>query len=117
MPKNYRKGDKEFDLENRLKHENKKLKRELKAARKLLDRYRMAEEKGLIDEGAIVPSKKRNKEKELQEQWACFTCGQGVLRLKRILTGTPQERYYRLCDGCGKQTKVQLWHEGVEGIE
>lgn len=113
MGKNARghKTDKEYDLLYKLKNENKKLKRDLKAARKLLDRYLVAEEKGLIEENVIVPSKKREKEKELREQWACHDCENGVLRLIRV-----GNRYFRKCDHCGKNTKSQLWDPSVSGI-
>ncbi|NVM34018.1 MAG: hypothetical protein HWN81_00380 [Candidatus Lokiarchaeota archaeon] len=103
--------DKEFDLLDRLKKENKRLKRDLKATRKMLDRYSVAEEKGLIDEGAIMPSKKRQKEKELQEKWKCHDCEKGVLEL--IIIGN---RYFRKCNNCDKHTKSQLWDESVKGV-
>lgn len=105
-----KKSEKEFEFIEKLKQENKKLKRDLKVARKLLDRYHVAEEKGLIEEDIITPSKKRQKEKELLEQWQCYTCGKGVLRLIRI-----GNRYFRKCDKCGKNTKSQLWDPSVKG--
>jgi ribosomal protein L37AE/L43A len=104
-------GGKEYDLIDRLKHENQKLKRELKTARKMLDRYLVAEEKGLIEEGVIVPSQKREKEAELVEQWTCYECGKGVLRLIRI-----GNRYFRKCSHCDKHTKSQLWDPSVKGV-
>jgi len=104
------KQNKEIDPINKLKQENKRLKRELKSARKLLDRYLVAEEKGLIEEDIIVPSKKRQKEKELIEQWKCYSCDVGVLRLIRA-----GNRYFRKCDNCGKNTKSQLWDSKTEG--
>lgn len=106
------KTDKEIEQIDRLKYENKKLKRSLKQLRKLLDRYEVAEEKGLIDEGTIIPSKKRQKEQELLERWKCYSCERGVLRL--IIVGN---RYFRKCDSCGKNTKSQVWGDSVEGIK
>lgn len=106
------KTDKEFNIADRLKHENRKLKRSLKAARKLLDRYAIAEEKGLIDEGAIVPSKKRQKEQELTEQWTCYKCEIGVLKITKF-----GNRYFRKCTNCDRHTKSQVWDPSVEGIE
>ena len=103
--------DKEYDTIDRLKHENRKLKRALKQTRKLLDRYCVAEDKGLIDGDVIVPSKKRQKEKELQEKWKCYECEHGVLEL--IIIGN---RYFRKCNQCGKNTKTQVWDESVEGV-
>lgn len=111
MGKGY-KRDQEFDILDRLKHENKKLKRELKTARKMLDRYLVAEDKGLIDEDVIVPSKKRDKERELKEQWKCYSCENGYLRLIRI-----GNRYLRKCDSCGKNTRSQVWDDTVKGLE
>ena len=101
MSRNY---DKELALVDKLKHQNKKLKRELKVARKMLDRYNVAEEKGLIDEDVIVPGKKRNKEQELKDLWRCYECEVGVL--KRINIGNS---YFRICDKCGKHTKPQVF--------
>jgi len=103
--------DKEFDLLDRLKKENQILKRDLKSARKMLDRYLVAEDKGLIQEDIICPSKKRQKEQELKEQWRCYTCNIGVLRLIRA-----GNRYFRKCDNCGKNTKSQVWDPSVNGV-
>ena len=111
MPK-YKKGDKEFELVDKLKHENKRLKRALKISRKMLDRYLVAEEKGLIEESIIVPSRKRNREQELLEQWACHDCENGYLVLIRM-----GNRYFRKCNGCGKHTKSQVWDSSVTGLE
>ena len=105
--------DQEFDLLERLKHENKKLKRELKAARKMLDRYQVAEQAGLIEDDVILPSKKRQREQKLKELWSCHEkdCG-GVLEL--VLIGN---RYLRICNGCGKHTKTQaLEDRDVEAL-
>ena len=103
--------DKEIELLDKLKHENRKLKRALKAARKMLDRYQVAEKKGLIEEDIIVPSKKRQKEKELRDKWQCYECDGGILEL--IIVGN---RYFRKCNVCGKHTRSQIWDESVEGI-
>jgi hypothetical protein len=102
----------EYELVDRLKHENARLKRELKRARKALDRYAVAEEKGLIDQGVVVPSKKRQLEKEMKERWACHSCETGILRL--IILGN---RYFRKCDNCAKHTKSQIWDSSVTGIK
>ena len=106
------KTDKELDILDRLKHENRKLKRELKAVRKMLDRYDVAEQSGLIDENAIMPSKKRRKEAELRKLWKCYKCQKGVLKIIRI-----GNRYFRKCTYCDKHTKSQIWDDSVEGIE
>jgi hypothetical protein len=106
------KTDKEHDLLTRMKYENKHLKKQLKAARKLLDRYQVAEKLNLFDGEKILPSKKRIKEKELYEQWVCFNCQTGILRLK----GPIANRYWRLCDNCGKRTKAQPWGDDIKGV-
>ena len=111
MGKNPR-TDKEFDLLDKLKHENAHLKRELKRARKMLDRYDVAEESGLIDENVIVPSRKRKKEAELIKLWKCYACEIGVLKIMRI-----GNRYLRICTNCDKRTKSQIWDDSVKGIE
>lgn len=103
--------DRELDMLDKLKSENRKLKRALKSTRKMLDRYEVAEQKGLIENDTIIPSKKRNKEKELKEKWRCYDCERGVLEL--IIIGN---RYFRKCNNCGKRTKSQIWDESVEGV-
>lgn len=110
MSKTY-KRDQDYDLTDKLKRENKKLKREIKQLRKLLDRFEVSEEKGLIEEGVILPSKKRQKEQELKKRWTCHQCSKGILRL--IIVGN---RYFRKCDNCDKHTKSQIWDDSVEGI-
>lgn len=111
MSKARMRASREHDQLERLKNENRKLKRELKTARKLLDRYCVAEEKGLIEEDVILPSKKRLKEDELLKRWECYECHEGVLEL--IIIGN---RYFRKCNHCGKNTKTQIWDETVEGV-
>lgn len=109
MNRNY---DKELELVDKLKHENKKLKREIKAVRKMLDRYLVAEDKGLIDEGIITPGKKRQKEKEIKEHWKCHDCENGYLFIIQV-----GNRYFRKCNGCGKHTRSQIWDDKVEGLK
>lgn len=104
--------DKELELIDKLKYENKKLKRALKASRKMLDRYNVAEEKGLIDEDIIVPGKKRQKEKELKEQWKCHDCENGYLYIIHI-----GNRYFRKCNGCSKNTRSQIWNDTIKGLK
>lgn len=107
------KNDKEFDFIDRLKHENKKLKQQLKSLRKMLDRYEMAEQKGLLQaDGIIIPSQKREREEVLSERWACYRCEKGVLHLVTL-----GNRYYRQCSNCSHHTKSQPWNSNVEGIE
>ena len=103
--------DKEMDTLDRFKHENKKLKRELKTVRKIRDRYAVAEEKGLIEENEIIPSAKRTKEKDIKAAWSCYKCNEGTLRL--VIIGN---RYFRKCDGCGKNTKSQQIHDNIKGV-
>jgi hypothetical protein len=112
MGKSGKYTDKELDLLDKLKHENEKLKRELKTTRKQLDRYAVAEEKGLIEKGVVTMGQKRRDEKALVEKWRCYDCNQGILKL--VILGN---RYLRICDVCGKRTKSQVWHDKVEGIE
>lgn len=108
--------DREYDLNDKLKFENDKLKRELKTIRKQLERYINAEEKGLIENGMIVPSQKRKNEEQqeqiLANRWLCHDCGIGTLKL--VIFGN---RYMRCCDNCGKHTKSQPLHNKIEEVE
>ena len=103
--------DKELDINDKLKYEVKKLKRDLKAARKMLDRYLVAEKTGLFDGEKVIPSKKRGEEKGIYEQWKCFSCETGTLEL--VIFG---RFYLRKCGNCGKMTKRQDLNEKVNGV-
>jgi hypothetical protein len=107
----FQKGDREGDQLDKLKHENRRLKRELKAVRKMLDRYCVAEQKGLIEKNVIQKSRKREKKEELVERWKCYSCEDGVLEL--IIIGN---RYFINGTNCTKHTKTQVFDDSVEGI-
>lgn len=109
-----KKLDKDLDLIDKLKQQVEQLKRELKSTRKLLDRYQVAEQKGLIDDnGLILRSKKRiqqdEEELENKNRWKCYDCKRGFLEI--VIFGN---RYFRLCNECGKRTKSQIWDESVD---
>lgn len=106
------KTDKELDLVDRLKRENKRLKNDIKYLRKMLDRYEVAYEKGLVSEdGIIIRSKKRQRESDLKKRWKCYKCENGHLEL--IFLGS---RYYRQCNRCDNHTRSQPWNSKVEGL-
>jgi hypothetical protein len=109
-------GKNKFNNEDRkylemLKEENKRLKNDLKAVRRMLQQYNEAQEKGLYKDNEIVQSKKRIKEQELIEKWRCFDCKVGILEL--IIIGN---RYIRKCNNCDRRTKSQIYKEGIEGV-
>lgn len=110
MTKTY-KRDKEFDKMDKMKHEIKCLKRDLKAARKMLDRYLVAEQSGLFDGEKVIPSKKRKEKDSIYEKWMCHTCENGTLEL--VIFG---KFYLRKCNGCGKMTKRQEVKNDLNGV-
>jgi len=103
----------EFSMEDRLKKENKLLKRENSRLRKLLsrvdlERFSYLEEviKKQREEDKLLKNKKR-REKQ-REKWRCSSCGKGYL-VPRLMTRRNGDFYYRVCnnDVCKNRTKSQ----------
>ena len=113
--------DKEFSQLDRLKHENRKLKRQISALRKQLERIDVSRWDNLqelvqkqAEEDKIVEKSKKNN--RLKQKWACFQCDDGVLRLI-ILNRRDGVFYYRSCSACNNRTKPQKYHKLVDGIK
>lgn len=114
MSKSY-KREQDYDRMDRLKHENKNLKRALKAARKTLDRFLVAEKVGLFDGEKVLPSKKRKEENSAYEKWECYNC-KANCKQGRLEIVTFGNRFVRICNTCGKRTKSQVIYKGLRGI-
>lgn len=114
-------GSKEFSREQRLVHENRKLKQENARLRKQLaridlDRYdtiremlaeHESQEEAVANSQQILES--------LKKTWTCNECHQGHLEiiLYNKLTDT---WYYRKCTNCTHRTKSQKYTPDVKGI-
>jgi hypothetical protein len=103
--------DREFDLLQKIKEENKRLKRELAALRKQIsrldiDRYENLKE---LVQKQYEEDKKIEKTDNLDNhRWLCWNCKKDVLKLT-ILHRRDGEFYYRFCQNCKKRTKLQKY--------
>lgn len=106
-------SDREFDDLDRLKYENKKLKRQISALRKQIsrldiDRYNNIKE--LLDKQENEDAQEYvQKEKDkAEQQWRCWQCGHGILRTHRMHR-RDGSFYYRKCDNekCDNRTKTK----------
>jgi len=121
MTKRIHRGEKEYDELQRVRHENKQLKKALKRVRKQLDRIDMQqyyELKKLYkdDNRATKEADSSYKtDKPDKEDWVCHDCGKGVLRLI-VLPKAGETVYLRKCDNCSKRTKLQKWTPDIKGV-
>lgn len=117
-----KRADKEFDLLEKLKHENKRLKRNLEALRKQLERVDFERYSNLQE---LVDKQHREEEalreeisnEKLKEKWSCFCCGKGFLYLKIFNHPVKGVMYYRACNICEHRTKMQLYTTEVQGLK
>lgn len=108
-------GEKEYDLLDRLKHENRKLKREnasLKKALSRIDIERFENLKELVDQQR-QEEKNKEKKKESQNKWNCYQCGKGHMQL-HIFNRRDGVFYYRSCTLCEHRTRMKKYHKDVE---
>lgn len=111
-------GEKEFDTLDRLKQENKKLKREVSSLRKALSRIdveRFEKLKELVgkqrkEDKEDVKQKKTSKNKKDRQ---CYQCGEGSMQLK-IFDRRDGVFYYRGCTICDHRTKMKKYHKEVQ---
>ncbi len=114
-------GDKEYDQLDKLKHDNKKLKRQVKKLRKIIDRFdldRYNDVKEWIEKYANLELEQERAEatKELEKRWKCWDCDQGVFRI-HVIMRMDGEFYYRMCDQCRKRTSLKKYSKKTEGVE
>jgi len=118
MTKRIHSNDKEYSELQKVRHENKHLKRALKRARKQLDRIDMSQYYELRKK--YKDNNKAVKEADSsyidgtrpKEDWTCYACKKGTLRLI-ILNKAGEDVYLRKCDNCNKRTKLQKYTQGV----
>ena len=109
----------EFDKVDRLKKENQQLKRQLARLRKVLDRIdveRFNNLKEIVDKQRKEDEDFHNKEIQsvLERKWECHNCRDDVLRII-IVDRRDGVFYFRRCNSCGNRTKMQKYHDKVEG--
>lgn len=110
----------EFTEIQRLKYENKKLRKQIGKLRKVISRvdfehYQHVQELLEAQEREDIEFTKKSKQDILREKWKCWDCNKGILKLIVIFKiGIPY--YFRKCNNCNKKTKMQKYNEDVEGI-
>jgi len=115
-----KRGNKDYSQEQQLKHENKKLKRQVKQLRKLLSRipaelYQNIGET-IEKQRAIELREKKIKKRETEKRmWECYECQANSLRIF-ILHRRDGTFYFRKCPTCSHRTKLQKYSDSVEGL-
>jgi hypothetical protein len=117
-----RRGEKELEDIQRLKHENRALKRRISALEKQLQRIdytRFTNLTQLVDKQRKEDLQLQNMQEaaRLKEKWGCHKCGKGHLLLKIWDHPVKGPMYYRRCNLCDNRTKMQEYSSGVEGIK
>lgn len=112
----------DVEIYEKLKRENRELKRQLKALRREIDRIDYEHLNNLVEaqEGSLQDIEQKveytSKRERNEENWKCFDCKDGVLRL-RIFQKPGGAVYFRVCDKCGKRTKTQKYTNLVDGVK
>ena len=116
-----RRGAKEFNREQRLIHENKKLKREISRLQKLLSRLDVDRSDRIMkiveDYYNTEESEQRAEEalSKIKNEWKCDDCGIGYLEIIQY-DRAGDTYYFRKCNNCPKRTKGQKYTPEVKGI-
>lgn len=108
----------DFSLEDRLKKENRQLKREVKRLRNLLNRCnptRVEYLEGLADEQRKFDKTIKRERDRAREKWLCHECGRGYM-MPRIFKRKDGDFYYRLCNNeeCEHRTKMKKLTSDVD---
>lgn len=117
-----RRSSRDYDLVDKLKHENQKLKKEISSLRKQLarvdfDRYSNLQQ--LVDkqrkEAELTEDSK--KLEQLKKKWECWGCGKDHLKI--IIWDHPVKgvMYYRKCFTCDHRTEMKPYNDKIEGIK
>ena len=113
--------DKEYDMLDKLKHENAKLKKQVSSLRKQLQRVDLDRYENLKDlihkhYNEDLGERIAEEREKLKKQWECNHCGTGFLKIYTInrFDGLV---YYRKCTDCSNRTKVKPYTDKVEGIK
>ena len=110
--------------EQRLQHENDRLKKTIAQLRKQLARVdldRFSNIRDIVDNHYKQEDAAKHAEKEkesldaLKRTWQCSKCGEGHLEI--ILINKMNDlNYYRKCTVCSHRTKLQRYNKDVRGI-
>lgn len=108
----------DFTLEEKLKKENKQLKREVRKLRNLVKRAdfaRIEHLENLVAEQREFDKTIKKNEKKAKEKWLCFECKKGYM-MPRIFPRKDGDYYYRLCNSqsCDNRTKMKKLTKEVD---
>ena len=108
--------DKEYSLLQKTRHENQKLKRENARLRNRLARINENQFSDLAD----LMEKSEIEDMKIETSgskhgWECHDCKEGYLEIN-MYAKMGEIWYFRECNECGKRTKSQKHHEGVQGV-
>jgi ssDNA-binding Zn-finger/Zn-ribbon topoisomerase 1 len=114
-------SDKEFDLLDKLKHENAKLKKQVSSLRKQiqridLDRYENLKDLIYKHYNEDLGERIAEEKEKLKKKWECKQCGTGFLKIY-LLNRLDGMFYYRKCTECSHRTKPKPYTNKVEGIK
>lgn len=114
-------SDREYSELDKLKQENKQLKKRVESLRKQIsrldiDRYNNIKE--LVNKYNEEDNKEQFKaeQKKLKQRWECHECRNGFLVLT-ILNRRDTTMYFRKCNNCNHRTKLKKYTESVEGVK
>lgn len=111
-------------VEQRLKLENEKLRRQIAQLRKALarvdlDRYTnlrdIVQQHYRLEDAERHAAKERESLELMRKEWQCNTCESGHLEI--ILVNKLNDLYYyRKCTNCAHRTTLQRYNKNVRGI-
>jgi Zn finger protein HypA/HybF involved in hydrogenase expression len=116
-----KRSKRELDDLQEVRHENKRLKREIDQLRKQLQRIdfrRFENLSKLVDKQrkeSIAEQKAKRLEKA-KKQWLCHKCKEDYLRLLIYNPPVKGVMYYRQCGGCPNRTEMKPYNAAIEGI-
>ena len=121
MARNNKYNDREFDLLQKMKHENEKLKKQNKTLRRQLQKVDIDRYQNLKD--IIQKQYEQDLEDQFKEdnnklirRWECHKCEEGFLKLYTI-SRRDGAFYYRKCTECNNKTPIKPYTDKIEGIK
>lgn len=115
-----RRGHKEYEREQRLDHENQRLKREIGALRKQLARIdldKAANVREILEKHYEIDKRSKTKDtiEKIRKEWECWECREGTLEIN-LYNRFDGTWYYRKCSNCTHRTKSQKYKPDIRGV-
>lgn len=114
MAKNTRNYTKDEALVDKLKRENKRLKRDYAKLRKQVDRLNLEHERyRTLRELVHKQTQEARESKKAKKDRSCWQCGKGTLGIVILqIPGNP--KYFRKCNLCDHRTATKVYSTEVE---